>query len=254
VRIVLVAVLILAGGCSAREGHPYEDRTPVSATTDEAAGRRCVLLTSPGIPSSLDAATRPGTRWAVAQWADAAAFADTLDLSIRYGPEGLLDWVRAVRGDGPAPRSLELERILEAGLAEHGTPEWGFRIRLVGGEASIRPSVVCPPARRPAVLGRRPPPVGTDVELAEARAAVNRPIELAVSLNEGGDVVDVRITRSSGSRLMDREAIDRAVWIRYLPRTHDEVGVPSVLQVAFRVLPVRRRGPRGQTVMPEVVG
>jgi TonB family protein len=149
---------------------------------------------------------------------------------------------------------MELERILRAGLADDGPPDWGFRVRLIGKDVSVRPSVVCPPARRPAVPGRRPPPAGTDPELAEARAAINRPIELAVSLNEDGDAVDVRITRSSGSRLMDREAVDRALWIRYVPRTHDEVGVPSVLPVAFRVLPVRRRGPRGHTVMPEVVG
>jgi TonB family protein len=253
VRVFLVVFLVLLGGCSTREGHAYQERDAGSSIADDAAGRRCTLLTSPAIPGSIDAATRPGTRWAIARWAEGATAADSLDLSVRYGGEGRLDWVLAVRGNVPVQRAQELERIVLAALSDEGPPDWGFRIRLVGQEASVHPSVVCPPARRP-VSGRRPPPAGTDVELAEARAALNRPIELEVSLNGAGDVVDVRVTRSSGSRLMDGEAVDRALWIRYLPRMHDEVGVPAVLPVSFRVLPVRRRGPRGSTVMPEVGG
>jgi TonB family protein len=248
---IIIAILFL-GACAPRQDGAYADQSPVRAAQDEAAGRRCVNLARPPAPASLDEATRPGTRWAIMTWADRGQPTERVDVSIRYGAQGQLDWVRANGGNIPAVRAAELERILRGGVSDRGPADWGFRVRLAGGEVEgVLPSVVCPPARKP-TTGRRPRPTGTDAEMAESRQALNRRIELDVSLNEEGDVVDVRVTRSSGSRLMDREAVDRALWLRYLPMLHDDMGVPSVLPVTFTVRLVRRSGPRA--AIPEVVG
>jgi TonB family protein len=249
-----LVLLVSLGACGARDHRPYAEQPGTRALADELAGRRCALLTRPGVPTSVDQVTRPGTRFAVTQWADEASPTDSLDLSVRYGSDGRLDWVRAVKGNVSAQRASDLEGIVRAGLADDGPAGWGFRVRVVGRTVALLPSVVCPPARRPMGTERRPPPVGTYAEEAEARTARYDRIELDVSLNEEGDVLGVRITRSSRSRLMNREAIDRAVWLRYLPALHDGVGIPSVLEVTFTVRSVRRPGPRGPRRVPEVVG
>jgi TonB family protein len=125
----------------------------------------------------------------------------------------------ACAGRGDSPRTSN----------EDGPAEWGVRVRVVGGEAvTILPSTVCEPGRLP-TTGRRPHPYGTAFEVQEARQALGRRIELEVSLDRMGTVTDVRVTQSSRSRLMDRDALDRALWIRYQPSLHDEIGVPSTL-------------------------
>jgi hypothetical protein len=253
-RVFIVLLLVSLGGCAARGHRAYQEQPATRALTDELAGRRCLVLTRPGVPASMDEVARPGTRYAMARWANDSAATDTLDLSVRYGGDGRLEWVRAVRGNVPARRAADLERVVRAGLVDDGPAAWGFRVRVVGQTVTVLPSVVCPPARRPITTERRPPPVGTDAEEAEARSALYDRIELDVSLNEAGDVIGVQLRRTSRSRLMNREAIDRAIWLQYLPALHDDVGVPSVLRVHFTVRTVRRPGPAGARRVPEVVG
>lgn len=249
---ILIVLLFSVGACAGRSDSAYAEHPPARAAADEVAGRRCATLTRPPAPRSLDEVTRPGTRWAVATWGRSAEPWDSVELSVRYGSEGQLDWVRMTRGNVSRERASELERIVLGGIADVGPAEWGFRVRLVGGQVQATlPSVVCPPGRMP-MAGRRPPPAGTEAEMAEARQVLGRRIELEVSLNEAGGVADIRVTRSSGSRFMDREAMDRALGIRYQPGLHDDVGVPSVIPLTFTVQLVRRRVPRG--AIPEVVG
>jgi TonB family protein len=251
-RCVLAVLLVSVGACAGRGDGAYAEQPPARAAADEVAGRRCATLTRPPTPRSLDEVTRPGTRWAVATWGNRAVPTDSVELSVRYGSEGRLDWVRTTRGNVSPERVSELERIVLGGISDSGPAEWGFRVRLVGAQVqAVLPSVVCPPGRLP-MAGRRPPPAGTAAELAEARQVLGRPIELEVSLNEEGSVVDIRVARSSGSHFMDREAMDRALAIRYLPSLHDDMGIPSVIPLTFTVRLVRRRVPRGAA--PEVVG
>jgi TonB family protein len=250
---ILIVLVFCGGACSGRSGSAFAEHPPTRSPADHAAGRHCTTLKRPPAPISLDEVTRPGTRGAVATWGHGAAM-DSVEISVRYGREGQLDWVRTTRGNVSADRAAELERIVRGGVYDAGPADWGFRVRLVGGHVqAVLPSVVCPPVRT-LMVGRRPPPAGTDVDMAEMRQARGRRIELEVSLNEAGDVVDIRVTRTSGSRFVDLEAMDRALWIRYLPMLHDDKGVPSVLPLTFTVQFVRRRAPRGWTAVPEVVG
>jgi hypothetical protein len=250
---ILIVLLFGVGACSGRSDGAFSEHPPTRSPADHAAGRHCITLKMPPAPSSLDEVTRPGTRGAVATWGHGAA-GDSVEISVRYGSEGQLDWVRSTRGNVSPERAAELERIVRGGVYDAGPADWGFRVRLVGGQVqAVLPSVVCPPART-LMVGRRPPPAGTTVDMAEMRQARGRRIELEVSLNEAGAVVDIHVTRTSGSRFVDLEAIDRALWIRYLPMLHDDKAVPSVLPLTFTVQFVRRRAPRGWTAVPEVVG
>jgi TonB family protein len=179
--------------------------------------------------------TRPGTRGAILLWAADAASTDTVDVSVRYGVDGQLVWVRAVRSNVPVERRAELERILSGGLAEEGPPDWGFRVRVAGGQVDdVLPSVVCPPERGiPA--GRVAAPPATQQDVIESAQARGRQIELQVSLDEQGRVTSIVLRRSSGSRFLDQHAADIARASPYSPKLHDGIGVPSVLPVVLRV-------------------
>jgi TonB family protein len=168
-------------------------------------------------------------------WAGDAPATDTVDVSVRYGAEGELVWVRAVRSNVPVERRVELERILSAGLSEEGPPNWGLRVRVSGGTApDLLPSIVCPPERGTA-SGRLVAPVATDREILESVQARGRQIELMVALDAQGRVTDVTLVRGSGSRLMDQYAFDLARSSPYSPQLHDGIGVPSTIPIRLRV-------------------
>jgi TonB family protein len=179
--------------------------------------------------------TRPGTRGALVFWGRDASPADSVELSIRYDSEGRLSWARSIRSTMAVDRVAELERLVGAGLEERGPADWGMRVRVVGGEVdAILPAVVCPPEQG-ARLAPALAPVGTSREVVEANQARGRQIEVVVWLDEQGRVTDVRLLRSSGSRLLDQYAVDLARSYRYHPRLHDGIGVPSSMPLRLNV-------------------
>lgn len=234
-RWVLLVLLPTVTACGGRGQSAYPDLESPRHAVPGVEGRRCHYVAEPEVPASLDPVTRPGTRGAILLWAADAAPTDTVDVSVRYGADGRLVWVRAVRSNVPVERRVELERILSGGMAEEGPPDWGFRVRVAGGHVdSVLPAVMCPPDRGiPA--GRVAAPLATQRDIAESAQARGRQIELQVSLDAQGRVTNIVLVRSSGSRLFDQYAVDIARSSPYSPKLHDGVGVPSVLSVPLRV-------------------
>lgn len=235
-RGVLMVLIPAAAACSSgRADAPYPDLEPARLAIDGVAGRRCHYISEPRVPATLDPVARPGTRGAILLWGGEAAPTDSVHVSVRYGPDGRLAWVRALRSNIPVERRLELERILNGGLSREGPPEWGLRLRVVAGRIdAVLPSVVCP-AERGAVSGRLAPPLANERELQERLQARGRQIDMEVGLDEAGHVTHVRLLRSSGSRIVDQQAVDLARAFRYEPMLHDGIPVPSVLPLRLRV-------------------
>jgi hypothetical protein len=216
-------------------GGPYADLENPRHAVGGQAGRTCHYVQKPDVPSNLDALTRPGTRGSILLWGRDAAPSDRIDVSVRYGPEGRLTWTQTIATNVSPDRVAELERLLTQSLLEEGPADWGVRIRVEGGEvAAVLPSVICD-----AEVGQRlanpPRPILTRVEAQEAWQARTRPMEVQVGLDEIGRVIDVRLSRGSGSRVLDQYMIDLARAHRYHPQLHDGIGVPSVLAVPFRM-------------------
>lgn len=237
-RGVLAFVIPAVVACAGRADSNYPDLETANRAIEGVAGRRCEYISEPVVPSTLDPVTRPGTRGAILLWGGDAAPTDSVDLSVRYGEEGRLVWVRAIQSNVAVERRMELERILSGGLSEQGPPDWGLRVRVVGGRVEdVLPSVVCPPERS-AVSGPTARPMGTAREVQEAAQTGGRQIEMEVGLDERGRVTSVLLRRSSGSRLVDEQAVDLARAYRYEPKLHDGIGIPSVMPLRLRV---RRR-------------
>jgi TonB family protein len=237
-RGVLLFMLPAVVACSGRGTSAYPGLESPHHAVAGVEGRRCFYVTEPQVPPSLDPVTRPGTRGAILLWATDAAPTDTIDVSVRYGADGRLVWVRAIRSNVSETRRAELERILSGGLAEDGPSEWGVRVRVAGGQvAAVLPSVVCPPVRG-TPSGRLVAPVATDREILESVQARGRQIEMSVALDGQGRVTNIALVRGSGSRLMDQYALDLARSSPYSPKLHDGIGVPSTMPVQLRV---RRR-------------
>jgi TonB family protein len=233
---VMVLVLpVTLVSCTARGSGAYADLEGARQAVGGLTGRTCHYVGKPVVPSSIDELTRPGTRGSILLWGRDAAPTDTTDLSVRYGENGRLAWVRAIRTNVRQDRVFELERLLSESLAEEGPADWGVRIRVVGGSVdAVLPSVVCPPEQGP-LLSQPMRPVGTRGEFQEAWQARSRPLEVAVELDESGNIVALRVARSSGSRLLDQYALDVALTYRYHPRLHDGIGLPGVLPVRIRL-------------------
>lgn len=222
-------------GCGSTARDPFAHLESPRQAVEGLVGRTCHYVSRPVPPSTVDAILRPGTRGSILLWGRQATAADTVEVSVRYGDDGRLAWARAIGGTMVRPRVAELERMLGAALVEETTPDWGVRIRVVGGEVdAVLPSVACPPERG-ALIARAVPPVGTDREVQEAWQARGRQLELEVGLDSGGRVMEVRLVRGSGSRLLDQYAQDLARAHRYYPKLHDGIGVPSRLAVRLQI-------------------
>lgn len=231
--VMMLATLAMAG--CAKRGGPYGDLEPARHAVDGLLGRQCHYVDEPLVPATIDVMTRPGTRGALLFWGRDATPADTVELSVRYGDDGYLAWVRAIRSTITPDRVAELERIVSAGLAEEGPPDWGMRLLILGGQIdAVLPAVQCRPEPRQRV-GQVMGLMGTAYEMQEARQARGRQVEMVVSLDAVGRILNVRVVSGSGSRLLDQYAIDLARAYSYEPKLHDGLGVPSTLPLRFRM-------------------
>jgi hypothetical protein len=233
--VIVLALPVALVSCTARGSGAYADLEGARQAVGGLTGRTCHYVGKPVVPSSIDGLTRPGTRGSILLWGRDAAPTDTVDLSVRYGENGRLAWVHLIRANVRQDRVFELERLLSESLAEEGPADWGVRIRMVGGSVdAVLPSVVCPPEQGP-LLSQPMRPVGTSGEFQEAWQARSRPLEVHVELDASGNIVALRMARTSGSRLLDQYALDVARTYRYHPRLHDGIGLPGVLSVRMRL-------------------
>ena len=230
----LVVLALLLTGCGAGGGGAAP-----SAAVPGTHGRTCEYVMAAEEVPDVEALIRPGTRGNLALWGRDASESDSVEVSLRYDEEGRLAWVRALETTMPAPRTAELERLIRGAVAEDGPAEWGIRMQFVGGTiAGIEPSVVCQPERTGA-SGMVAEPLGTYREMSELYNTLGRQFDVQVRLDEQGRVMDARITRSSGSRLLDQYVIDLARASHYQPKLHDGIAIPSLLTIQVNYRPNR---------------
>lgn len=232
--LALLVPLVLAG-CRSGGDQRYAELEPARQAVDGLTGRRCQYVSDPRVPETLDPLARPGTRGALLLWGQGATSADTIELSVRYGDTGRLTWVRVLRSTVPSERAVELARMVETGLVSEGTPDWGVRLRVVGGRvAAVLPGVICDAEQR-GRTGRVIPPFATPRDVVEAQQVRGRHVEVAVGLDEAGHVTGVRVVASSGSRYYDQFALDVARAYRYEPKLHDGLGVSTTLPIRLQI-------------------
>ena len=230
----LVLLALLLAGCGAGGGG-----VAPSAAVPGAQGRTCAYVMEAEDVPDVAALIRPGTRGNLALWGRDATGSDSVQVSLRYDEEGRISWVRALHSTMPPPRTAELERLIRGAVAEDGPPEWGIRMQFVGGAiAGVEPSVVCQPERS-GDSGLVAEPLGTYREMSELYNTLGRRFNVQVRLDEQGRVMDARLPRSSGSRLLDQYVIDLARASRYQPKLHDGIAVPSLLTIRINYRPNR---------------
>ena len=224
----LAVVTLTLGACAGQRADRWGDLGPADQAVDVGADRRCVYSDALDRLPSLDMVLPAGSAASIRLWGYGGDAADTTTLSIRYGPEGTLQWVRVVGDTVEDARTAELERLVGSAIPMDGKPDWGVRLAFTGDgrRARVLPAVICP--AYPVSRMRTPLPLGTAYELAELRSARGRTAEVRVLLDDRGRVIDVEISRSSGSRLLDRYVLHVARDTSFKPHLHDGFPVGGV--------------------------
>ena len=229
--VVLSAVL---GGCGTVDREPRVPIGPGTSLAAENSARRCVPANEQGEMPTVEQVLPPGLGSSLGLWGYSGDAADTLTLSIRYGPHGDLEWVRVV---GVAPDSVstaELERLVGSAVPATGKPDWGVRLLMTaeGTPVGVRPAVVCP-----AVPISRLPPPGlrtTRRDMMEMASARGRRLEARVLLDDRGRIVDVELSRGSGNRLLDQNFLYMIWDTTFRPSLHDGFPVAGVTVVTYQ--------------------
>lgn len=224
-----LAVLTLTlGACGGQRSDRWGDLAPAGEAVDASPGRRCTYADEIDRLPTIDMVLPPGSAASIRLWGYGGDRADTLTLSIRYGLEGTLEWVRVLGDTLEDPRTAELERLVGSVVPRDGKPDWGVRLALTGDGrvARVLPAVICPAyavSRMPT-----PFPIGSAYELAELRSARGRTAEARVLLDDQGRVMDVEIARTSGSQLLDRYVLALAWNTAFRPHLHDGLPVAGM--------------------------
>lgn len=224
----LAVVTLTLGACAGQRSDRWGDLGPADEAVDVGAARRCVYSDPLDRLPTLDMVLPPGSAASIRLWGYGGDPADTTTVSIRYGPEGTLQWVRVLGDTLDDPRTAELERLVGSAIPMDGKPDWGVRLAFTGDGrgARVLPAVICPAF--PVSRMHTPLPLGSAYELAELRRAHGRTAEARVRLDDRGRVVDVEISRSSGSRLLDRYVLLLARNTSFRPHLHDGFPVGGV--------------------------
>ena len=234
VRTGLTAVLALAGMACASSGtatpRPYPDEVR------GILGRDCRLVDARDQTPALESIARPGVRGNVALWGREMAAGDTVELSVRYGEDGRLIWVEAIRATLGEERVAALEELVFGALDETARPDWGVRILVAGGDvAGVVPSVICEPESRSPGAIRPNIEAVRDFYLVEGR---RYPVE--IGLDERGNVIGVRLLRETRSRAVDQFVRDYVWNSSFEPKLHDGIGLPSTLRTYIEFPRIRR--------------
>lgn len=229
--VVLAMPLALAAcGGSSSSGAPV----PANAAVSGLGGRRCEYVAPYDSTPSLSSLTRAGTIGNISLWGRDRGAADTVELSIRYGYDGQLDWVEPIRTTGSAAGVGGLANLVLEAVPGSGTPDWGLRVLVVGGEViRTEPSVICRAQR-----------VGGG-SIWAADASVRYALEeffrtnggrypVRVALDEEGRVMDVVLVRRTYSRWIDQFIMDYVRSSTFEPKLFDGIGVPTTFELQLR--------------------
>lgn len=226
--LALAVLTLTLGACGGHRAERWGDLGPADEAVDVSPGRRCTYADELDRLPTLDRVLPPGSAASIRLWGHGGERADTLIVSIRYGSEGTLQWVRVLGDTLQDARTAELERLVGSAVPMDGKPDWGVRVAFTGDGRAVRvlPAVVCPAY---AVSRMHTPlPLGSAYEIAELRRARGRTAEARVLLDDRGRVMDVEIARTSGSRLLDRYVLALARNTAFRPHLHDGFPVAGV--------------------------
>jgi hypothetical protein len=223
-----LSVAPVAGCGSSRPGAP--EGPPPADVVPGIETRRCAYVSSPDALPSFDALTRSGTRGNIALWGRDMAPTDSVHLSIRYDLEGQIEWVYAIQSTLTEERTRALEQLVLEALTEPGDPDWGVRVRVIGGDvAAIEPSIICP-----AEIIDGPYRLTGFPVTAAGRSALYRARGLGfpvrISLDERGWILDARLLRRTGEGEADQFILEWARRLRFAPKKHDGIGIPTVVE------------------------
>ncbi|MFW5947605.1 MAG: energy transducer TonB family protein [Gemmatimonadota bacterium] len=228
--LTLLATALLSGAACAGSGGPESP----SAAVEGAAGRRCHYVSDPDDPLSLRDVARTGVRGNISLWGRDMQASDSVEVSVRYGIDGRLDWVRAIRANVAPERARGLAQLLLENVDDRGAEDWGVRILVVGGDvAGVAPSVACEPEQTGGggVWANAP----TTPESARAFHLLRgRQVPVVISLDERGRILDVRLTQGTYNRWVEQFIIDYIRSTSFEPKLHDGVGVPATFRMTIR--------------------
>jgi TonB family protein len=203
-------------------------------------GRSCGLA---AVPDSVPSVQRLVDSSAVGHLAEVSAVSAELVYGLRFSPQGQLAGIKLLEPADPTPlahpyRDL-ISRTIRAQTPQEGV--WGLRLMIRTGEnpeIAVRRSELCQPVPlRTGMPGRSS---GTTIidpqEIQDLRNA--RPCRLLIRVNESGVVGNVEIIQSSGSSILDRNAVESWQKRRFDPATLDGTPVswefPTSVRVRFR--------------------
>jgi hypothetical protein len=226
-----VALVAAACGGSNSAGAPV----PAHAAVEGLTGRRCQYVAHYDSTPSLSSLTRAGTLGNISLWGREQGPADTVEVSIRYGYDGRLDWVEPIRATGEPGRIRELANLILEAVPGSGTPDWGVRVLVVGGAVlRTEPSVVCA-ARRVGGSSVWAADANVRYALADFFRSHGGRYPVRVALDEQGRVMDVVLVRRTYSRWMDQFIIDYVRSSTFDAKLFDGIGVPATFELQLRL-------------------
>ena len=150
--------------------------------------------------------------------------------SIRFLTNGQAAWVRPIGGSSPGEHA-RLQALVAAHtrLQSAAKEPWAVRVRIPAGDSTrytVSRSQECPVER----VSENPGVLGTGMAIAsidDIRALrSNGEARAVVEVSSTGQILDVELVRSSGSRIQDEVVLQLARESRYLPALVD--GIPIV--------------------------
>lgn len=238
-RSTLVLVLVLAAGVSGCGIRGETMQTEARNAVPGLAGRSCEFVGEPAVIPPFASLARLGTRGNIALWGLDAAASDSVVVSVRYGEDGRLAWVRSIGSSLPLDRVASLERLLLESLNERGPAGWGVRLRIIGGDfAGMEPSVVCPVEPRRGGSGLPVFLPSSQHGLRALQQVRGRSFPVEIAIDDQGRIMDVRLVRPSGSSVVDQFLVDWIYSVQFQPKLHDGIPLADTIE---RTLYIPRR-------------
>ncbi len=228
---LLPLVLALAACSPGQEPH----RVPAPQTVvPGTAGRECYYVNESDATPAFSHLARPAARGNVALWGRGLGPADSAELSIRWAEDGRLLWAETIRSTLPPERLAPLEAVLLAAVRDTAPPDWGVRVRVVGGDvAGTAPSVICPAS--PRQFGGHMVVSLDDRTLAGLVRLRGRRFPVAIRIDERGNVLDVKLLRRSGISSVDQYLLEYVWRSSFSPKLHDGIGIVSTLEIDLTI-------------------
>ena len=212
-------------------------RSALLSDSPPPAGRRCEVAKRPrALPALAAVVDSAGLLQALAADSALKGAAGSVLLSLRFEPAGALAWARPIEGDLPAGAQARVQGIVQRFLRSAGRQDepWSVRLRVQVGtapELRLGRSEICPVQHAPGAVQTMAERL-TGQDIAEMNRAGESRIQVRVS--PGGQVMDIRVVQSSGSRIMDDMMVRSSRESRFLPELVDGIPVEGIHVIRSR--------------------